>query len=93
MDIHNVIQKLGIWQEGRANFLDETSDHCRRQGARSRRKIGCEADAAKNQFLNHVVYKQSPVEFHMCIPYSFQCDLAIFGIKVYFKKALLVNNF
>ena len=51
-----MIQKLGILQEGCANFFPGASDHCACTRRKRRRKIGCKADAAKNQLLNHVRY-------------------------------------
>ena len=54
--IPNVIQELGILQEGCADFFPGASDHCACTRRKQRRKIGRKADAAKNQLLNHVRY-------------------------------------
>ena len=57
-NIPNVVQELGILQEGCANFFPGASDHCACTRRKRRRKIDCKADAAKNQLLNHVRYIQ-----------------------------------
>jgi predicted transcriptional regulator len=58
--IPNVIQKLGILQEGCTHFFLGVSDHCASTRRKRKKKMGCKADAAKNQLLIHVRYKLKP---------------------------------
>ena len=51
-----MIQGLGILQEGFSQFFPGASDHSAFTRRKQRRKIGCKANAAKNQPLNPVRY-------------------------------------
>jgi len=52
-----VSERLGIWQEGFSKFWSGASDHCACTRREWRWEFWEKADAVKNQFFRHVVYK------------------------------------
>jgi hypothetical protein len=64
-DIHNVFQKLGIWQSWRPEFPTDACTDVEAGPIRNRVDANglkiWDANEAKNQFLKHVVYTRFAV--------------------------------
>ena len=59
-----MIQKLGLWQGGCANFLFGVRDHCGNTKHERRQKVFC---VAKNQLLSHFRYSYSFLCTHLIL--------------------------